>query len=212
MITHFIPDDVRWQMSLNLLITLPLLLALSILFGDHYVDIFLPLYHVVLDFALPGFEVVQISRSHANGESVVAATVLAVRDQVVGGHTAPAGFSIDASTLAAHAGKHVVLLLLVPMLWPGLKFSQRWFCSAVACLMLPMLEALDIPLVLAGAVCDLLEMSLAPDMASRSWLVHWVRVLDGGGRVVLPIALGIACVQMMRLIGPFKTSGKRMAQ
>jgi len=212
MITRFLPADQRWRAVLNLLIALPLLLVLSILFGDHYVDVFLPLYRVVLDFALPGFDVVQISRSHANGESVVAATVLAMRDQIVGGHTAPAGFSIDTSTLAAHAGKHGVVMLLVPMLWPGLSFAQRLRSLAMVLLALPLIEAIDIPLVLAGAVCDLLEASLAADMVSQSWLVAWVRVMDGGGRVALPISVGVACVLLTRRIGSLKPPGKCMTR
>jgi hypothetical protein len=200
--------DPRWRVLITLVVVLPLLLAVSIHFNDLYADTMLPLYRAVLGSALSGFDVVQISLDKVNGESVVAATVLAVSDQTVGGRTAQAGFSISASTLAAHAGKHVVLSLLVPMLWPGLKIAQRLKACVVALLLLPLIEVIDIPLVLAGAVRDLLEANLAPEIASQSWLVAWVQVLDGGGRVVVPFALGMASVQFAQMRCTFLASRK----
>lgn len=180
-------NDVRARIAVNALLVFPALIWLGIKFESQYISLFLPVYQWVLGAALPDYAVVALSQSSLSNESVIAATVLAVREQIIGAQHLPPGFSVTASTLSAHALKHVIIMLLLILIWPRINAVQRiarvFFCIPF----LVVVEMMDIPLVLASAVNDLVEVNVAPELAANSWLIGWTKVMDGGGRIVLSI-------------------------
>lgn len=178
---------VWWHVLLKLGVALPILLWLSIRFGDYYAQFLLPLYRAVLAFALPDYSVLSLHITMSHGEALIAASVIAINSQVIGIRQVPAGFTVDASTLLAHALKHVLIVATAIVVWPNLNGYGRAVRALICAPLLLMIEALDIPLVLAGAVNDVVIANVAPNQTDHSWLVAWIHVMDGGARMALPL-------------------------
>lgn len=169
-------------------ITLAMLLWLAQRFGHYYVEALLPLYHAVLDVALPNFSVVRLNTLTQNGELLVAVHLLTAYSQTIAGHSLPAGVTIDASTLAGHAIKHAVIIIGAVLIWPNLTLRERGTRLLLSMLPLLFLEAIDIPLALAGAVQDLIAANHSSNLNHNgSWLITWLHLLDGGGRLALSL-------------------------
>lgn len=182
----------QWAIAIKLMLALPMLMWLSNRYAVNYAELFLPLYRVVLNAALHDYSVLSIGVSTQNGEAVVVAKLFAFQEQLIGGRYLPAGFTVDASTLVGHALKHLVIIMTAAIVWPRLTVSERLMRVLISLPLLIVIEALDIPLVLASAVRDLVISNVAPDLAARSWLINWTHIMDGGGRIAL--SLTAACV------------------
>lgn len=183
-------------LALRLALWLPLLFWAAWAWGWHYGQFFLPLYRVVLDLALPDFAVLRfdIGRTH---EYVFQAQVAAEHLLVMEGRVLPAGFTIDTHTPMYNALSHAIVLAIAALAWPGLSWQVRLARLALSVPFLVLLEAVDVPLLMASSIHDLLNYSLNPQGDAASLLLDWVRVLDGGGRYALAIAaaVGVAAVQ-----------------
>lgn len=183
-------------LALRLAFWLSLLSWLAWSWGWQYGQFFLPLYREVLDLALPDFGVAgfEIGRTH---EYVFKAQVIAEHIMVREGRVLPAGFTVDAHTPLYVALIHPIVLAAAALVWPGLSWRGRLLRLALSLPFLVLLEALDVPLVLASSVNDLLTYSLNPRADAASALIDWVHVLDGGGRFALAIAaaLGVGGMQ-----------------
>lgn len=177
--------------ALRLVLWLPLLSWLAWTWGWHYGHSLLPLYREVLDLALPDFGVLsfEIGRTH---EYVFKVQVIAERIMVREGRVLPAGFTVDSHTPMYVALIHPIVLALAALVWPRLSWSGRLIRLLLSLPFLILLEVLDVPLVLASSINDLLSFSLDPQGDEASRLIDWVRVLDGGGRFALAIAAALA--------------------
>lgn len=178
------------QVLLRLLLWLPLLLTLAWYCGKVYAGFFLPLYRLVLDLTLPRFSVLDLDIGYAH-ELVFRTRVLAMDLIEVEGRVLPSGFTIDASTPVYIVLIHPVVLAVTALAWPGASWCDRGL-RLLACLPgLLVLEILDAPLVLASAISDVLSYGVDPAADRASWLVDWVHVMDGGGRVALSVAVAV---------------------
>lgn len=176
------------SLLLRTAITLAALLWLGQRWGHHYVEALFPLYHAVLDAALPNFAVLHINILAQNGEPLVAVHLKSIYSLTAAGSSIPAGVTIDASTLAGHALKHVVIIVGAVMIWPSLTLRERGARLLLSILPLLFLEAIDIPLALAGAVQDLMTANHPPNSGNGgTWLTTWLHLLDGGGRFALSL-------------------------
>jgi len=184
------PREAR-GIALRLLIWLPILFWLAWTWGWHYGQFFLPLYREVLDLALTDFSVAsfEIARTH---EYVFKAKVLAENIMVREGQVLPAGFTVDARTPVYAALTHPIVLAASALAWPALTWRGRLLRLLLSLPFLVLLEILDVPLVLASSINDLVTFSLNPQADAASALIDWVYVLDGGGRFALCIAASIA--------------------
>jgi len=185
----------RWWLSLlvRTLLTLFVLLWLSQHWGHYYIETLLPLYRAVLDLALSDYAVLDINTTIQNGEQLVAAHLQTIHPQKIGNRVLPAGITVDASTLAGHALKHVVIVVGALFVWPGLTVRERCFRFLLSIFPLMLLEAVDIPLALAGAVEDVVYANLSPTPnVDGPWLTAWLHVLDGGGRLALSVLTALA--------------------
>jgi hypothetical protein len=99
----------------------------------------------------------------------------------------PAGTPLNSSTLAGHLFQPwIVGLSLLPFLPIH---SARRYCLRVVVLTLLLLciLVLDVPLVLLGAIEDVLLHYLDKGNTVTSMLVLWMNFMNGGGRVILPL-------------------------
>src|SRR5665647_336942 len=178
--------DVR-GIALRLLFWLPVLFMVGWLYGRQYAGIWLPLYRGVLDWALTDFRVLTLDIGFTH-ELVFKTQVIAERIMMVEGKVLPSGFTVNASTPMYIAVIHPIILAVVALIWPGLNWSGRVVRLLVSLPSLLLLEVLDVPLVLASSINDLLSYSINPAEDQASLLVDWVHVMDGGGRFALSFA------------------------
>lgn len=176
--------------ALRVLFWLPILFMLGWFYGRQYSEVWLPLYRDVLNWVLSDFRVLTLDIGFTN-ELVFKTQVLAERIMVVEGKVLPAGFTVNASTPMYIAVIHPVILAAAALTWPGLDWKGRTFrlLASMPCLLL--LEILDVPLVLASSINDLLSYSINPMADQASLLVDWLHVMDGGGRFALSFAAAI---------------------
>jgi hypothetical protein len=170
---------------------LPLLFWLAWTWGWHYADFFLPLYRAVLDGVLPDFGVVYLGIGLTH-EYVFKAQVIAERMILEEGRLLPSGFTVDSLTPMYIALVHPIILAAAALAWPGLDWKGRASRLALSLPFLPLLEALDTPLVLASSVRDLLSYGVDPEADDASKLLDWVHVMDGGGRYALCLGAVLA--------------------
>lgn len=179
--------------ALKMGVVLTSLIFITQRWGVYYVDALLPLYRGVIDLILHDYRVLSLSLSQQHAETIVAAHVITIKSQIIGGRTVPIGVTLDASTLADHALKHVIIVVGALLIWPGLSLRERGLRFLVAIPFLFLLEVIDIPFAIAGAIKDVVFFNLAPDYAdNKPWLVRWLLLLDGGGRLLLSMAVPIA--------------------
>lgn len=178
-------------------------LALAVLIAPHYVALWLSLYKPVIAWLLPDFRVVDISLKSQAADHVVSLTLETARPLWVGAKRLPAGVSVSSSTLQGHAVQHLVVVLSLLLVWP-LGRHKRWTHRAVLLLFaapaLLIVEVLDIPFVLAGAITDLLLYQFSPSELEFSWLVRWMNLLNTGGRLALSLAAGLIAIGCYRLL------------
>lgn len=176
---------------LRLLIWLPVLLWAAWAWGWHYADFWLPWYARVLDWALPDFGVVYLGIALGH-EYVFDTQVIAERAMLVQGQMLPAGLTVNASTPMYAALIHPIVLAAAALVWPLLHWRARLLRLLLSLPCLVVLEALDVPLVLASSINDLLSHSLDPVADAASLRIDWTRVMDGGGRFALSLAMAFA--------------------
>lgn len=178
--------------ALKLSVVLGLLIGITQRWGVYYVDALRPLYRSVINLILRDYQVVNLSLSYQHAEAIVAAHLITTKPQIIGGHILPAGVTLDASTLADHALKHVIIILAGILLWPGLTPRERVFRFLLAVPFIFLLEVVDIPFAIAGAVQDVVSFNLLPDYATnKPLLVIWLHMLDGGGRLALSVLVAL---------------------
>lgn len=176
---------------LRLLIWLPFLLWAAWAWGWHYAHFWLPLYERILDWVLPDFGVVYLGIALGH-EYVFDTQVMAERAMLVGGQILPAGLTVTASTPLYVALIHPVVLAAAALVWPLPHWRARLLRLLLSLPCLLVLEVLDVPLVLASSISDLLSFSLDPAADVASLRIDWTRVMDGGGRFALSLALAFA--------------------
>jgi hypothetical protein len=178
--------------GLRLALWLPLLIWAAQAWGWDYVNLWLPWYRTVLAWVLPDYTVTSLALTWQKGEWHIAGEFVTRRLLLVHEQIVPAGVGVNASTLMAHALKAPLILAAAALAWPGLTWRGRALRLLISLPLLPLLAVLDVPLVLASAVSDLLSWSASPEADAASGLVDWSKVLDGGGRMALGIAAAFA--------------------
>ncbi|MCG3188113.1 MAG: hypothetical protein IOMNBAOH_02837 [Rhodocyclaceae bacterium] len=177
--------------ALRLLVGLPLLIALAEAFGWHYAELWLPWYRTVLDLVVHDYSVSSLGLSWQKGQYLIAGEFVSERLLLMRGQVLPPGAALSASTLMAHALKHPLILAAAALAWPGLSWRGRGLRLLLSLPCLALLETLDVPLVLASAVRDMVSWTSSPAGDAASQLTDWTAVLDGGGRMALGLAAAL---------------------
>ena len=192
---------------LRLLFWLPLLLWAAWAWGWYYADFWLPVYERVLGWALPDFAVLHFGIG-LGSEYVFDTQVITQNALLVQGQMLPAGLTVDASTPMYAALIHPLVLGAAVLVWPLPGWRARGGRLLLSLPFLLLLEAIDVPLVLASSVTDLLSYTLDPVADTASWRVDWTRVMDGGGRFALSLAMAFAAALLHRGLDRFVLARK----
>ena len=128
------------------------LLALSLQYGQRYVELLLPLYRWEIGWFTPDYRILSFGLQDYRGEAVVALNLQLMHYIVVEGHPLAPGGSISSSTLAGFALQHTVLALSLLAAWPARRLSGRLLLLISVVPFLLVVEMLDIPLVLLGSI------------------------------------------------------------
>jgi len=168
------------------------LTAPMLAWGERLIEPGLAMFAGVVELLLPDFAVTSIDVRSANGEAVIAAVVTLRHYAVYGGHLVEPGASITASTLLAHAWQPALIIAAIVAVRRHALWTQFAATLLRASLAFAAVALLDIPFVLAGAVEDMLAAATVP--RTNPPLVAWMNFLNGGGRLALAAAGGIAAV------------------
>lgn len=187
----------RFEIALRMIITLIVLVWLCLQWGMYYVDLWVPLYRFTLTFIAPDFVVLDLKALTQHGDGLVAARLATQYAQFIEGKLLAPGIEINVTTLAGHAYKHFIIIVGAVLILPHLSFSQRMIRLALSVPALLLIEILDIPFVLAGAAQDLLQANSTGNATSAHLsLIPWMRMLDGGGRLALPIIAAVSVASL----------------
>jgi hypothetical protein len=174
------------------LLAYSLLLGISLQFGQHYIELLLPLYRWEIAWLAPDYHIVSLAIADSHNESVIALNLDLIRYTVVAGHALPPTSGISSSTLVGHALQHPLVMMCLLAAWPTANNIQRIKLFVIAVPLLLLVEMLDVPMVLLGSIEDLMIANIAPD--KFSFLVAWMNFMNGGGRLALSIAAALVAV------------------
>ena len=174
-------------------------------FAAPLLDLLLPWYRIELQWLMPAFHIDSLTWRLDRGETVVALTATLNTLRVVLDRVLPAGVTINASTLAAHAWVPPVLMLALVASWPGVKRTHRPILMLLTLPFAGLAMLIQVPLMLWGAVEDYLYWQIDPTRLSESLGSRVQGFLDGGGRYALSIGLALLVIVLFRIVVPDKT-------
>jgi hypothetical protein len=158
------------------------LLLLAVILSEPIVNTVLPLLRWELGWLLPDFRIDRLAVVSSGYERVIALSAETLRPIDLGGIW-PAGVMLESSTLLGHALQPALLALSLLWAWPvrgGFERVALLVCGLVALLLVALL---DTPVVLAGALVDLMAAQSAS--APEPLLATLMNFLNSGGRLLL---------------------------
>lgn len=171
-------------------------------FETSLLDGLVPLFRAELKLLMSEFRLDHLDWKFERNEAVFALTVTLTEHRVVLGRVLPPGVSINASTLAAHAWVHPVLMLSLLAAWPGIAWRRKPVLLLFGLPFVFLAELLDVPLMLWGAVEDVLYWQTDPARVAESLGSRVQHFLDGGGRYAVSILLALAAIILFQKIYP----------
>lgn len=167
---------------------------------EKYAKLLTPWFQWIVESLAPHFKVQQISiELLKNQHQVFLFDVISTKYLLFAGHIIPTGQIFSASTLVGHVAQHLLIVSCIIFGWPArsiIEFLCRLFIAAIIILII---ETMDVPLVILGSLQDLLISKMSLDLTSHTLVVYWMHFMNGGGRLAISIAGGIAVVYISRL-------------
>ncbi|MGO9336578.1 MAG: hypothetical protein ACLPY1_03620 [Terracidiphilus sp.] len=180
---------VLWAVAIYAALTLCALAAVNL-----YAKSVLPFYRWELGWIAPEYDVQQFDVDRARGE--LAFDVLATNrghlyliDRVV----PPRSLTFRVHLLVMRGLEHTVMLLFVPLAWPGLGWKQRAVALAWAIPILCFVEFADLPWVMVGGFDQIKSRAF---QTSDSLPIVWSQIEESGGSLALGLAGGGLACQM----------------
>lgn len=161
-------------------------------------ELILPLFRFELHGLMPSFYIDALDWKIEHNETVVVLSATLSEYRVILHHAFPAGVSINVSTLAAHAWVHPVLIFSLMAAWPGIAWQRKPLLLLSAVPFIVLAEMLDIPLLLWGALEDMLYWQADPVRVAESLGSRAQHFLDGGGRYAVSIVLALLALVLFR--------------
>ena len=158
----------------------------------------LPLFRFELNEMMPSFHIDSLDWKIDRNETVVTLSATLSEYRVILNKVFPSGVSVNVSTLAAHAWVHPVLMLSLMAAWPGVAWKRKPFLLLTTLPFIVLAEMLDIPLMLWGALEDMLYWQADPSRIAESLGSRLQHFLDGGGRYALSILFALAAVILFK--------------
>lgn len=175
-------------------------------FAAPLLDLLLPLYRAELQLLMPAFHIDSLTWQIDRNETVVALTATLNKYIVVLGRVIPAGVSLNASTLAAHAWAPPVLMLALVASWPGIRLTHRPLLILFTLPFAGLAMLIQVPLMLWGAVEDLLYWQVDHNRVAESLGGRVQGFLDGGGRYAIALVLALLVIVLFRIMVSDKTT------
>lgn len=157
----------------------------------------LPFYRWELGWIAPHYELRKLELTRAAQQTVFWVTA-ADRDYLfVYPHQPPQSLYPEFGILAMNGLTHVVLVLFVPLAWPGISWRRRFLALVLAVPVLGAMEFIDVPCSILGRLD---EMRASYTHASASLASLWYLMLDTGGRFALSLAGGVLALGSSRML------------
>ena len=146
----------------------------------------LPIIKIFCGYITNNFDIQSIKVVTLESEPVYKATFLTINDLKLNGQAIPNGLKIFSETLFYQSMQTAALLSIVTIM-PVKNIFNRLILILLVSPFIVFLPALDASLVLLGA-CEnlLLDVFQSSPYEDRTFLVHLMVFLNGGGRLFLP--------------------------
>lgn len=191
--THWLPESAAVFLAVAGVLT-----GLAYAAGDALPESLLPLFRWELGWLMNDFRVDYLDLQENEGETVVLMQATLREYRVVSGHMIPPGIGIDASTLALHAWAHPILLFSLLAAWPDIPLAQKPMLLLGGVPWVLLAELMDIPVILWGAVEDMLYWQADPALRNPPLGAIIQHALDGGGRYGLTLLFSLFAVSLHR--------------
>ncbi|HEY5603135.1 MAG TPA: hypothetical protein VIM41_08515 [Gammaproteobacteria bacterium] len=172
--------------------------AAAWLCGDRYARLLLPVYQWAFETLTPHYSVLSLRLEQENGERIIKVRAQTAGARQLAGRSVQSGVPVSSSTLAGHGLQHVIVLFTAILLWPVRHWWERAVLIVLAIPMLLFIEMLDVPLVLAGALEDLVLFNFDEELLSSSFLVQGMHIMNNGGRLALSLIAAALTIAVWR--------------
>jgi hypothetical protein len=183
-----------------------------------YAKLVRPLYRWELGLIAPEYQVEKLDLDPDFSLTQPAFEIKAKnRDELstVDGTLRPRSLVFTFHLLVMQALGHVVMLLFVPLAWPGLTWKRRAAALACAIPILFLVESADVPWALVGGL-DVAKRQYVP--GSDSLAAIWLHITSSGGSYALGLAGGVLACRISAIFEDSRVrkprrdkSGKRSA-
>ncbi len=181
------------EAALRFVLALLVLLALNHAYAKSLTEALLPLIRWEIAQLDDDYRVLVLALSRQGADTVIRLDVGLAHDIVVGARVLPTDprARANVSTLAGHITQAALLCLAVILALPARGAMEYPLRAPVACAGLALLLLVDVPFVLWAELWDIHSSALDPGRVS---LLLWRDFLQGGGRFVLGLGLGVLAV------------------
>ncbi len=179
-----------WAVTVYAAITACALAAVNL-----YAKSVLPFYRWELELIAPQYEVENLNLDTALAQpafGIKARELLSTID----GNFPPRSVVFESQILVMQGLQHVVMILFVPLAWPGFTWKRRALALACALPILCVVEAADVPWALVGGL-DQVKNHLV--QASDSLPTIWLHITASGGSLALGLAGGVLACQILSI-------------
>ena len=171
-------------------------LSIALLSGDVYYKWWLPAFELEFQVLIPDFHVDSFELASRKGEL---SYVLSAKHRSLFRAHQPSQISSDSyaitcSTLAGHLLEPSIIVLSLISAFPGITLTRRLLALGVSLPLLALLHAVDIPIILAAAVEHSLHHQGIESTAFGKLLLLWAKLMEGGGRYALSIAVAAIAI------------------
>lgn len=180
-----------------------MLFLVACVWGERIGSHLLPLYQWGFQQVAPYYQIQSLRIERANGEPKYNVQVQTTGLRYIGGTSVPRGYTLTGSTLVAHSLQPAMVLYLLLLIWPAAGWRQKARLFMFSIPILVLIALADVPLVLLGALEDVLLFNLDPGKVHMSFAVQWMHLMNGGGR----LALGVAGFALVVLLGSLQKRG-----
>lgn len=175
-----------------------LISLVACIWGERISRHLLPLYQWGFQQVAPYYQIQSLQIERGKGEPKYNVQVQTSGLRYIGGTAVPRGYTLTGSTLVAHSLQPALVLYLLLFIWPVTDWRHKAWLFVLSIPVLVLISLADVPLVLLGAIEDVLLFNLEQGKVHMSFAVQWMHLMNGGGR----LALGVAGFVMVVLLCP----------
>lgn len=184
--------------ALRFALACAVLLPLMSLAGTMLLANLLPTFHWMIGLIDDHYRILHLGLAVQGADSVIRLDVALQRPVLVGGHLVipDARGHAYVTTLTGHVLQALVMYWAILLAWPARTWRETALRGGCALAFGWLLATVDVPFVLTGEVWALFVERHAPAIFSP--LLAWKDFLQGGGRLALACAGGVATISLVQ--------------